>query len=272
MSEPTLIAEHYDVVSPFYRRLWGEHLHHGYYTTGRESRVEATEALLERVVQAAAVADGARVLDVGSGFGGTGRWLARRQACRTVGLTLSLVQARMAVEERGHGGVGPQPAFVVGDAARLPLRGRFDAILALEVLSHVADRPAFLRSAGRLLVPGGRLGIAAWLAASDLSPDARQRYLDPIEQGMLVRLPTAEEYEAGFAVAGLEPVSFEDASARVCQTWDLCLDIVSDPGLWATAWSHGAEVVAFLRAFRDMRRGFRSGAFRYGILAAEKPS
>jgi len=271
--EPDRIAEHYDVVSPFYRELWGEHLHHGYYATGRESREQATEALLERVVEATAVPAGGRVLDVGCGFGGTCRWLARRRGCRTVGVTLSPVQARMADEESaGSQGDGPRPRFLVGDAARLPVGGTFDAVLALEVLSHVTDRASLFRSVAGLLVPGGRVGIAAWLAAPGLSHATRRRYVDPIERGMLVRLPTRAEYAEALAGAGLEPVVFEDVSERVQRTWDLCLEIVADPRLWSTAWRKGPDVVEFLRSFRAMRRGFRSGAFRYGILAGAKRS
>lgn len=271
--ERSRIAEHYDVVSPFYRELWGEHLHHGYYATGNESRERATEALLERVVEIAAVPAGGRVLDVGCGFGGTCRWLARRRGCRTVGVTLSRVQARMAREETARAGAaGPRPRFLVGDAARLPVRGAFDAVLALEVLSHVSDRAGFFRSVAGLLVPGGRVGIAAWLAAPELGPGRRRRYVAPIERGMLVRLPTRADYEEHLAAAGLEPVAFEDVSERVARTWDLCLEIIADPRLWSTAWRRGPDVVEFLRTFRAMRRGFRSGAFRYGVLAGEKRS
>jgi hypothetical protein len=32
------IVEHYDFVSPYYHSLWGEHLHHGYWIRGDESK------------------------------------------------------------------------------------------------------------------------------------------------------------------------------------------------------------------------------------------
>ena len=31
------VAAHYDELDPFYREVWGEHVHHGYWATGRES-------------------------------------------------------------------------------------------------------------------------------------------------------------------------------------------------------------------------------------------
>jgi tocopherol O-methyltransferase len=40
------VAAHYDELDGFYREIWGDHVHHGYWTTGRESAAEATEALI----------------------------------------------------------------------------------------------------------------------------------------------------------------------------------------------------------------------------------
>ncbi|MBW8754357.1 MAG: SAM-dependent methyltransferase, partial [Sphingomonadales bacterium] len=31
------VALHYDELDPAYRRIWGEHVHHGYWLTGRET-------------------------------------------------------------------------------------------------------------------------------------------------------------------------------------------------------------------------------------------
>jgi len=32
------IKEHYDKCSPYYFDLWGEHIHHGYWLTGDETK------------------------------------------------------------------------------------------------------------------------------------------------------------------------------------------------------------------------------------------
>ena len=32
------IIEHYDIASPYYRSIWGEHLHHGYWINGNETK------------------------------------------------------------------------------------------------------------------------------------------------------------------------------------------------------------------------------------------
>jgi SAM-dependent methyltransferase len=48
------------------------------------------------------------------------------------------------------------PAFVRGDAARLPARdGAFDLYVSFETLEHVEDDESLLREAKRVLAPGG---------------------------------------------------------------------------------------------------------------------
>jgi 2-polyprenyl-3-methyl-5-hydroxy-6-metoxy-1,4-benzoquinol methylase len=55
----------------------------------------------------------------------------------------------------------PEVAFVSGDFMGLDLgSGRFDVIVTLEVLSHVADQAAFVRKLASHLRPGGHLMLA----------------------------------------------------------------------------------------------------------------
>ncbi|MFY9939565.1 MAG: hypothetical protein WAK33_21965, partial [Silvibacterium sp.] len=43
------IVEHYDFVSPYYQSLWGEHIHHGYWIRGDESKELAQLQLMEHL-------------------------------------------------------------------------------------------------------------------------------------------------------------------------------------------------------------------------------
>lgn len=60
-----------------------------------------------------------------------------------------------------------------------------------------------------------------------------------------------------------------DVSKECSKTWDLCLDMIAKPALWTLAATMGRDFVAFLHAFRAMRDGFATGAFRFTILIAE---
>jgi tocopherol O-methyltransferase len=263
------VQEHYDLASPYYEKLWGKHLHHGYYQTGRESKEEAADNLIKHLVELVGVRRGARVLDVGCGIGATAVWLTEKLGCEVTGVTISPVQVEMANEAAGR--LTKRPTFLVDDANALSVTGEFDIVWAVEVISHLHDRAEFFRRMSRLLVPGGRFCEAAWLKAEGLSGKAEEKYIRPIEEGMLVSLPDLSEYQKHFADNGLRLVHYEDISPKVAKTWDICLDIAKDRTLWRLASEHSKEFVSFLKSFKAMRDGFRSGAFRYGVLVVEKP-
>src|SRR5262249_27328771 len=85
------IRAHYDRLAFFYRVLWGEHIHHGYWVDG-ESAQAAQVQLVARLAKRAAIPPGACVLDVGCGFGASALWLARQRGCTVTGITISPVQ------------------------------------------------------------------------------------------------------------------------------------------------------------------------------------
>jgi tocopherol O-methyltransferase len=90
------IASHYDDLDEFYREIWGEHVHHGVWHTGRESDTEAAENLVAMVVKAGHIDPGAKVLDIGCGYGATAKILAERHGADVTGMTLSDVQLAYA--------------------------------------------------------------------------------------------------------------------------------------------------------------------------------
>ena len=108
-----------------------------------------------------------QLIDIGCGAG----WLCEKLVPygRVVGTDLSdEVLARTALRV-------PEVEFVAGDFMQLDFgRERFDVAISLEVLTHVADQPAFLRKIASLLKPGGRLMLAtqnrAALEKNDLAP------------------------------------------------------------------------------------------------------
>jgi tocopherol O-methyltransferase len=261
------IREHYDLASPFYRELWGQHIHHGLFTSGRETVAEATDKLVEFLAERCGATPGARLLDVGCGLGGSAIWLSQKIGCRVTGINLSPVQIAMA--EEAARGLENKPRFLLADANELSIEGRFDIIWATESLSHLDRRDNFFRRASELLVMGGRICIADWLKDGDL-PD-HESYIRPIEEGMLVLLPDLSEYKRHIDANHLRLLYYEDLSAKVAKTWDIGSKLIMNRSLWRLAHERGTEFVSFLKSFRAMRRGFKAGALRYAAMVIEKP-
>ena len=52
---------------------------------------------------------------------------------------------------------------------------------------------------------------------------------------------------------------------------DISWSLVQNPSLWAFAFSQGRDGIAFLQAFRAMRRGYANESFRYAVMSFVKP-
>ena len=264
------IIEHYDLVSPYYRSLWGEHLHHGYWIRGDESKEQAQLQLIEHLAQLAKIKPGSDILDIGCGFGASSLYLATTYNATVTGINTSHVQVEMAIKAAVSEKLDAR--FLVMDAEAMDFQKQFDLLWSVESISHYEHHEKFFASAARLMKPGGIFAITDWFKRENLTPVETMRYIDPIEKGMMVKLQIMDDYEHFLNSAGLRIMHREILNKNCCKTWDLCLDIISNKAFWELAAKHGADFIAFLKAFRAMRAGFASGNFVYGLFVARAAS
>src|ERR1700682_4290369 len=136
------IVEHYDVLSPYYRSLWGEHLHHGYWIRGDESKEKAQLQLIEYLAQLADVKRGADILDIGCGFGASSIYLAKHFNATVTGITISPVQVEMANQAAALERLDAR--FLLMDAEAMDFQRQFDVLWSVESISHYQNLQSFL--------------------------------------------------------------------------------------------------------------------------------
>lgn len=268
---PDSVRRHYDRLSLLYLALWGEHIHHGYWTNG-ESPAEAQIGLIARLAERAGLPKGAKVLDVGCGLGGSSLWLARNWNCRLVGITISPVQAALAKWRARAAGLSHAARFLVMDANRLDFPPRsFDAVWVIECSEHLNDKRRFIQSCADLLRPGGILALCSWLVPD--RPDDRQqtRLLADICGGMLCpSLASRDQYLAWMELSGLEIVQAENIADQVKETWERCTELVERPAIKAVLRFTDEQTQRFVETFPAMRRAYAERAIGYGMFAARK--
>lgn len=99
-----------------------------------------------------------RVLDVGSGIGGSARYLAAEYGCHVTGIDLTEEYCGVATLLSERCGLAARTAFRAASALELPYAdASFDVAWTEHVQMNVADKARFYGEIRRVLVPGGKL-------------------------------------------------------------------------------------------------------------------
>jgi SAM-dependent methyltransferase len=159
MPEKREVVDHYgahyrafaaDVYAKVRREAFGDDV-------GQNSWVTRDE--LERFAGQLELGPSARLLDIACGSGGPALHLGRTTGCEVVGVEFEQDAVASGIRQAREAGLATRTTFVQADASqRLPFEGgSFDAILCIDAICHLADRPRVLADWARVLRPGGRL-------------------------------------------------------------------------------------------------------------------
>lgn len=116
---------------------------------------------IDAVLDAAAVRPGARVLEIGTGWGALAVRAATERGAHVTTVTLSEEQAALARSRVQTAGVTDRVDVQVRDYR--DVEGRYDAVVSVEMIEAVGERhwPQYFATLGRALAPGGRIGLQA---------------------------------------------------------------------------------------------------------------
>jgi cyclopropane-fatty-acyl-phospholipid synthase len=219
------IHAHYDLGNPFYSAWLDPSMTYSSALFGDDparSLRDAQDAKYRRILDALALPSGARVLEIGCGWGGFAE-LAARDGLHVTGLTLSTEQHAWASRRLADAGLADNARFLLQDYR--DERGRYDAIVSIEMFEAVGEQywPGYFETLRRCLVPGGR-AVVQTITIDESYFERYRRGTDFIQQyifpGGMLPSPTVFIRSAGKAGLSVDDrFGFGLDYARTLQQW-----------------------------------------------------
>lgn len=185
----------------------------GLYATSERGEVPA-EALAASLgcgnpIAVAALHEGERVLDLGSG-GGIDVLLSARRVGPTgfaYGVDMTPEMLELAEANRARAGA-TNVQFLRGTIEDVPLPdGSVDVVISNCVVNLSTDKPAVLAEMFRVLTPGGRIGVSDVVAEDHLTPADRGERGSYV--GCIAGALSRSEYLTGLAAVGFTDATVE---------------------------------------------------------------
>ena len=153
--------------------------------------------------------DGEVVLDLGSGGGIDVILSAKQVGPSGIAYGLDMTDQMLALARRTAAEAGVTNAiFLRGMIEQVPLpAASVDVVISNCVINLSVDKPAVLAEIGRVVKPGGRIGISDVVAEDRVSPAERAERGS--YAGCIAGALSKTEYEQGLVAAGFEDVSVE---------------------------------------------------------------
>jgi SAM-dependent methyltransferase len=205
-----------------------------------------------QLVDLAQITSASRVLDAGSGVGGTARYVADRYGCTVdaVDLTDEYCQTNRWLNQL----VGLDSLISVrqADVTELPFAdGTFDVAISQHVQMNVADKARLYRQAQRVLVDGGLLAL--W----DITIGGRGELEYPLpwaDQPAYSHLVTPDELHAAVESAGFAVEHWNDLTDQATGLMQAMLARPANPlGLHAFVTDFARKAENLTRALADGR-------------------
>ena len=199
----------------FYSTIWGgEDIHIGIYEHETESIFDASRRTVQKIVGQIPELDAkTRVLDIGSGYGGSARYLASTYGCRVTCLNLSETQNRRHRDLNRANGLPLLINVVDGSFEDITLpSGVVDLVWSQDALLHSADRARVVAEVSRVLDQGGHFIFTDIMQSASCASDKMQPILDRIHLDSLGSLASYRKFADD---AGLEEIQWIDLTPHL---------------------------------------------------------
>ncbi|KAJ6785364.1 hypothetical protein PWT90_03239 [Aphanocladium album] len=211
------------------------------------------DAALHAAAKAIDLRPGARVIDIGAGFGATGRFLNQYYGADVTGVELQPEIHDMAEKITSRNGMSAHVRSINGDFTKLAVAEPADHIISFLCILHIPNRADVFSKAASLLQKGGTIYIEDFFARQALDEKTSRQLRDVVS---CPYLPSRERYIADLEAVGLKNVKFEEV------TVDWSIFVHGRAVEYGQSLNPEASLLTFYSTIDELFRGGRLGGAR----------
>ncbi|MEX2587078.1 MAG: methyltransferase domain-containing protein [Actinomycetota bacterium] len=274
-SQAVEVAREYynsDDADNFYSIIWGgEDIHVGMYRSDEEPIFDASRRTVAHMAGRVKsyLGPDARVLDIGAGYGGAARYLAKTYGCRVAALNLSEVENERDRKMNAEQGVDHLIEVVDASFEEVPYPdASFDVVWSQDAILHSGDRPKVLQEVLRLMRSGGRFVFTDPMAADDCPPGVLSPILERIH---LDSLGSPGWYIDTLQELGLIDEGYEDHAHQLTNHYSRVLRELESREDELQGRVSAQYVERMKKGLRHWIEGGRNGYLAWGVFLFSKP-
>ena len=218
MPEAVKIAQQYydgTETDRMYAAIWGgEHIHYGIYTQPDEAIHDASLRTVETIAQTLEKIDqNSRAIDLGAGYGGAARYLAKTYGCSVCCLNLSQLQNQRNSQLNREQNLSHLMEVTQGSFNHIPYPDKsFDIVWSQDSILHSGDRRQVFQEIKRILKSGGELIFTDPMQSETCPPEVLQ---PAFERLGINDMGSYRFYSQTAKELGFEELNFIDLSQNV---------------------------------------------------------
>lgn len=256
----------------FYATIWGgEDIHVGLYEDdhGIGSIFDASRRTIQKMASMVAnLNSNTRVLDIGSGYGGSARYLVKHFGCQVGCLSLSEVQNKRNRELNKAQKLALSINVIDGSFEDIPMPDHtVDLVWSQDAILHSGDRRRVFTEAQRVLVPGGQLIFTDPMKSESCPQEVLQPILDRIH---LDSLGSVSLYRNLLEELGFSQIAFLDLSKHLAAHYARVL-MEAEAQLWYLKRVCSEEYLESMKVgLQHWITAGQDGHLQWGILHFQK--
>jgi len=254
----------------FYATIWGgEDIHIGLYEQDTDTIADASRRTVETMASMLKdMGPKTRVLDIGSGYGGSARYLVKKFGCHVGCLNLSETQNKRNRELNVRDGLSLAINVVDGNFEDIPLPDNsVDVVWSQDAILHSGNKQKVLEEVYRVLAKGGQFIFTDPMQSESCPKDALEPILNRIH---LDSLGSIQYYKDTLLALGFKEISIKDHSKQLSNHYGRVLQEVQANQANLTRVCSDEYIDKMKTGLQHWVDGGMAGNLTWGILHFQK--